>query len=184
MARRRAEWHQRASRALFALRWGHFNYDQTPESDREWLRANCDNLVSSVVSGSCTHGLVVSTICNEAREPVLIQFLSLQLQGRVLPRDKVLFGSVWDEIDEICRNYSGVQWWVSTRRLTIDAVPPPVPEFYQIAGRLMCEMRDKNPDGSRVSQTQYLEITDRLEQFPLPDSCAGERVSISLSISW
>jgi hypothetical protein len=31
MARRRAEWHQRASRALFALRWGHFNYDQTPE---------------------------------------------------------------------------------------------------------------------------------------------------------
>jgi hypothetical protein len=167
MARRRTERQQRAGRAVFALRWGRFNYDQTPESDREWLRVNCDNLVSSVVSGPCTQGLVVSTICNEAREPVLIQFLSLQLQAPVLIRDKVVFGSVWDTIDQICRNYSDVQWWVSTRRLTIDAVPPPVPEFYQIAGRLMCEMRGKNPANSRVSQTQYLEVTDRLERFTL-----------------
>jgi hypothetical protein len=167
MARRRAEWQQRAGRAVFALRWGRFNYDRTPESDREWLRINCDNLANSSIPGPCTLGFVVSTICSEAREPVLIQFLSLQLQAPVLWRGMVVLGSVWDKIDEICGNYSDVQWWVSTRRLTIDAVPPPVPEFYQIAGRLMCEMRGKNPDGSRVSQTQYLEITDRLGQFPL-----------------
>jgi hypothetical protein len=167
MAKRKARRQQLSLRGVFSLRWNHFNYDQTPERDLEWLYAASGNFINCSIPGPCARGLVVTTICEQAGEPVHIQLLSLKLQDPVSSRGEVAFGSLWDKLDQISSNYPNMQWWISDHRLIMDTVlpPPPIDDFYQIAGRLMREMRMKNPARVRLSQAQYLEITDQLGNF-------------------
>jgi hypothetical protein len=174
MARRKARRKRFSAREVFNLRWSRFDYDRTPQRDREWLRIHMENFVSCHIPPPSAFGLVVSTICDQATKPVFIEFLSLQLQAPVFPRGVTAFTRVWDMIDDICSDYPDLQWWISNHRLIIDTSPSPVQDFYQIAGKLMCEMRGKNPVGSRLSQVQFLEITDQLEKFPLLESLSKQ----------
>ena len=128
-----------------------------------------DNFVNCSLPGPCRRDQIVSTICEKASIPITIQRLSTELISRVLPRGTVVFRSVWDELNSIARNYPNMQWWISDRRLIMDIVEPPRPrqEFYEVAGKLILEMRERSPESSRFSEEQWLEIASQLEEFSL-----------------
>jgi hypothetical protein len=153
-------------RETFLSRWERLCWERTDTAASSWLYRLEDNRVSCTVPAPYSLKQVVNAISEQAQEPIRIELLSPQLQAPVLPRGKTVFGSAWDEIDRIARNYPNMYWWISEHRLTMDTVVPAAPpaDFDQIAGRLVFEMRKRYPEQSRLSADQHFKIAAQLDQ--------------------
>ena len=69
-----------------------------------------------------THRHVVEQIATEFHIPV--EYLAEDLDQPVFTRGQVVFDFVGDALDDIARNYTDMQWWVSDRGLNMDIVSP------------------------------------------------------------
>jgi hypothetical protein len=104
----------------------------------------------------------VEAIARQSKEPFAIQLLSDVLSQTKLPRGKVIFGLVGDEIDKIADQYEDMRWWISREGLNMAIVPPALARlsgFDQLAGKLYVDM---SQDG-KLSKENLMVIAQKLD---------------------
>jgi hypothetical protein len=101
--------------------WSHFNLQQTLNSGGQHLYENLipDNFVAFTVPAPCSMLKVVAAITERSTNPIPIDFISDELKQPVLLRGKVLFGNTGDCIEQVLDNYSQMEWWFTSKGLTI-----------------------------------------------------------------
>ena len=112
------------------LFWERCNHARTSKSSkfRELL---IYKFVTISVPKATTSRDAVEQIAREVGIP--IESLSRDLLQKTFSRGRVVFGYAGDELDQIARDYDGMQWWVSDNGLNMAIVtamtPPHVPSF-------------------------------------------------------
>lgn len=120
------------------------------------------NHVSLTIPGLCTHRDLVEAIARQSQVPFAIQALADVLSQTKLPRSKVIFSFVGDEIDKIATNYDGMHWWISKEGLNMAIVPPRaanLSRFDEFAGNLCV---DKWKDG-KLSKDSLVAIAKEVD---------------------
>jgi hypothetical protein len=159
-------------------RWGNFDLDRTIHSGKEFIPALLeDNHVSCSLPGGVAHQRVVGEITRNAEQSIPIDTLSPVLKTISLPRGRVVFGSSWDQIDQIAAAYSNMRWWMSESGLRMEVIltsaasPPAAGDsstFEQTVARLFREAQLNSKTG-RLSRQQHTEIAQELDTFKLRD---------------
>ena len=109
------------SQVIHRAGWSHFNSQRTIDSGGQHLYENLipDNFVAFTVPAPCSMLKIVTAITERSTNPIPIDSMSDELAQPVLPRGKVLFGSTGDCIEQVVDNYSQMEWWFTSKGLTI-----------------------------------------------------------------
>jgi hypothetical protein len=62
---------------------------------------------------------VINAIAEHSAKPFSIDAVAQELDQPILSRGNTLFGETGNCIDQVVENYPGVQWWFTSKGLTI-----------------------------------------------------------------
>jgi hypothetical protein len=157
-----------SSRSL-PSRWSRFSAEQTTKTHGRKLYRDLilNNVVSCSLAAPCTHRDVVKQIARQSWKYIPIEFLPTILQNSVHSRGRTFFGFPRDYFDKIACNYARMRWWVSELGLNMKVIAstgPSVPEFDELAGRLMAEARSQRLSNGRLPLAEYNKIAVALDE--------------------
>jgi hypothetical protein len=157
-----------ASRSL-PSRWSRFSAEQTSKTHGRKLYRDLilNNVVSCSLTAPCNHRDVVEQIARRSRKNIPIEFLPKILRHTIHLRGRAIFGFPGNYFDKIACNYACMQWWVSERGLNMKAIAsagPSMPEFDELAGRLMSEARSQRLTNGRLPLGEYNKIAAALDR--------------------
>jgi hypothetical protein len=141
---------------------------------RDLIRAN---FVSHSIPPPCSDRVIIQCISAAAQKPIPIDHLCSELDGIVLSRGRVVFGSPGKYFDEIAQNYPELYWWLSDKGLRMEKfrANKRSPDFDQFAGHLVSQVRSKQ-GRKYLKQADYRAIAEEIDKagFSLRENLQGK----------
>lgn len=146
--------------------WKCFNSKKTIATGGTKLfrTAILETIVNCTVPAPCTDRDALDQIARQSQPPIPIESLPDVLNETVHFRGRTLVGFCGNGIDQIARNYPGMQWWISKNGLHMEAIiDSNLSEFDALAGKLMSEARSRRRENKRLPPAEYDKIARELD---------------------